>query len=68
MSFLAPTGRDVHLKAKAKALPRLQGDWADSTLPQFTLGGEPRQFETPKDAEAAVRQYYEDNDFVIGPG
>ena len=56
------------MKAKAKALPRLQGDWADSTLPQFTLGGEPRQFETPKDAEAAVRQYYEDNNFVIGPG
>ena len=55
------------MKAKAKALPRLQGDWADATFPQFTLGGEPKLYDDVAAAEAAVKKYYDDNNLVTGP-
>ena len=51
------------MKAATKAARRLQCDWADCTLPQFTLGGSPRQFDSAKAAEAAVLQYYNDEEY-----
>ena len=63
MALQPPSGPAVHMKAAPKAARRLQCDWADCTLPQFTLGGSPRQFDSAKAAEAAVLQYYNDEEY-----